>query len=151
MEKNFKRALLPVPSKPSHHDIFVWVFLMGMLMTGSAGCSRSGSGMKKAALRGKKLFALHCSGCHSGKKLDVARQPPNLAGLFQREYLPSGAPATDAQVRVTIRQGRGGIMPAFDEALSKEEIEDIIRYLHTLKVPDTLGTQLGCPPDSLAG
>jgi len=52
--------------------------------------------------------------------------------LFQLKSLPSGAPATDAQVRKTIIEGRG-TMPAFDQRLSEEEVDDLVKYLHTLK------------------
>jgi mono/diheme cytochrome c family protein len=54
-----------------------------------------------------------------------------LAGIFRRPSLPSGAPATDAQVRSTILEGRSGIMPSFRNTLSDEEIANILRYLHT--------------------
>jgi mono/diheme cytochrome c family protein len=46
--------------------------------------------------------------------------------------LPSGAPATDEQVRKTIIQGLG-TMPAFDQRLSDEDISDLVKYLHQLK------------------
>jgi len=80
---------------------------------------------------------MHCGGCHNGKKLMVAKQPPLLNGIFQRPFLPSGAPATDAQVRSTILTGRSGIMPSFQNVLSSQDIRDIIEYLHTLKPPQT--------------
>jgi hypothetical protein len=63
----------------------------------------------------------------------VGKQPPLLDGIFQRPSLPSGAPATDAQVRSTILGGRSGIMPPFQNALDSQDIGDIIEYLHTLK------------------
>jgi mono/diheme cytochrome c family protein len=56
-----------------------------------------------------------------------------LDGIFQRPSLPSGAPATDAQVRSTILGGRSGIMPPFQNDLDSQDIDDIIEYLHTLK------------------
>jgi mono/diheme cytochrome c family protein len=83
------------------------------------------------------MFQMHCGGCHNGKKLMVAIQPPLLNGIFQRPFLPSGAPATDAQVRSTIWGGRSGIMPPFQNALSSRDIRDIIEYLHTLKPSQT--------------
>jgi len=63
----------------------------------------------------------------------VGKQPPLLYGIFQRPSLPSGAPATDAQVRSTILGGRSGIMPAFQNDLDSQDTDDIIKYLHTLK------------------
>jgi len=55
-----------------------------------------------------------------------------LEGLFQRKKLPSGVPATDAQVRRTIMHGRG-TMPAFDRRISDEDLKDLLSYLHNLK------------------
>lgn len=48
------------------------------------------------------------------------------------KYLPSGEPATDAQVRATIEDGRAGIMPPFRNVLSNQDIRDIIAYLRSL-------------------
>lgn len=80
---------------------------------------------------------MHCGGCHNGKTLAASKQPPLLNGIFQRPSLPSGAPATDAQVRSTILGGRSGIMPSFQNDLSSQDIGDIIEYLHTLKPSQT--------------
>ena len=83
-------------------------------------------------MQGRALFELHCAPCHQDTHPDLRKQPPKLEGLFQSKSLPSGAPATDAQVRKTIIEGRG-TMPAFDQRLSEEDVDDLVRYLHTLK------------------
>ena len=67
----------------------------------------------------------------------AGKQPPLLNGIFQRPFLPSGAPATDAQVRSTILGGRGGIMPPFQNDLSNQDISDILEYLHSTKGSQT--------------
>jgi len=67
----------------------------------------------------------------------AGKQPPLLNGIFQRPFLPSGAPATDAQVRSTILAGRGGIMPPFQNDLSNQDISDILEYLHSTKGSQT--------------
>lgn len=87
---------------------------------------------EKEVAEGKRLFQLSCCGCHGGKISNVAKVPPNLAGVFSRPSLPSGAPATDAQVRATILGGRANIMPSFQDVLDDGQIDDIIRYLHTV-------------------
>jgi|SRR5215471_10610772 len=92
-----------------------------------AGCSQT----TNASSAGHELYQLHCMDCHEGKNLNLRTQPPKLNGLFQAKALPSGAPATDAEVRKTIIEGRG-IMPAFDQRLSDKEIEDLVKYLHTI-------------------
>jgi mono/diheme cytochrome c family protein len=102
------------------------------------GCSQFGNGRKAQEIAsGQRLFQMHCGGCHNGKKLMAGKQPPLLNGIFQRPSLPSGAPATDDQVRSTIVGGRSGIMPPFQNDLSSQDIRDIIEYLHTLKPSQT--------------
>jgi len=92
-----------------------------------SGCSPSAS-----AERGQDLFDLHCASCHEDPPPDLKKQPPKLEGLFKAKYLPSGAPATDNQVRKTII---GGLrtMPAFDQRLRDQDVNDLVAYLHTLK------------------
>jgi len=56
----------------------------------------------------------------------------HLHGLFLQKSLPSGAPATYAQIRDTILVGRG-TMPAFDQRLREEDVDGLIRYLRQLR------------------
>jgi mono/diheme cytochrome c family protein len=106
--------------------------LLVLVSMGPQGCYETRTARERAIAHGKMLFELHCCGCHSGRRLDLAKNPPNLAGIFLRPSLPSGRPATDAMVRSTILVGRSGIMPSFQSSLSDKEIEDIIRYLHSV-------------------
>lgn len=85
-----------------------------------------------AEVEGRWLYQLHCAECHEKAQPELHRQPPNLHGLFLAKSLPSGAPATVEQVRETIVHGRG-TMPAFDRLLSKEEVDDLLKYLQTMK------------------
>jgi len=82
--------------------------------------------------RGEELFQENCAICHAVSNLDLKKQPPKLDGLFQSKTLPSGAPATDEQVRRTIINGIG-TMPAFDQRLSSADVNDLLGYLHELK------------------
>jgi mono/diheme cytochrome c family protein len=105
-----------------------WLIAVLSLLAGwQTSCDRS-----RAEQRGRELFELHCAACHEASNLDLKKQPPKLEGLFQSKRLPSGAPATDEQVRKTIVQGIG-TMPAFDQRLSGEDVDDLVRYLHQLK------------------
>jgi cytochrome c2 len=45
-------------------------------------CEEEESG--KSHKEGKVLFELHCCGCHNGRRFDLAKIPPNLAGIFQQ-------------------------------------------------------------------
>jgi len=94
-----------------------------------AGCGLDGCDSRQ---HGEELFELHCADCHEMSNPDLKKQPPKLEGLFQAKGLPSGAPATDEQVRKTIIEGLG-TMPAFQGRLSQGDVDDLIRYLHTLK------------------
>ncbi len=96
------------------------------------GCSRTSSRLSSAELNGQDLFDLHCALCHEGMNPDLRKQPPRLEGLFQSKTLPSGAPATDDQVRKTVIEGLG-TMPAFDQRLHRDDVDHLVKYLHTLK------------------
>jgi mono/diheme cytochrome c family protein len=96
------------------------------------GCSRMDSTFGGEEQPGKELFDLHCAPCHEAVNPDLKKPPPKLEGLFQAKTLPSGAPATDEQVRETIVLGLH-TMPPFDHRLSSEDLDDLLKYLHTLK------------------
>lgn len=114
--------------------IFCACIFAGLACVVLSGCSHFRRQTKAREIaRGRILFETHCGGCHNGKKLAAGVQPPLLNGIFQRPYLPSGAAATNAQVRSTILTGRLGIMPSFQDTLTDHEISEIIAYLHTAK------------------
>ncbi len=87
--------------------------------------------LNSAELEGAWLYENNCAECHETAHPDLHKQPPNLHGLFRRGVLPSGTPATEAQLRQTILEGRG-TMPAFDQRLRDEDVENLIRYLRKL-------------------
>ena len=91
------------------------------------GCSRRGD---DAMMRGQALFDLHCASCHEGANPDLLKQPPRLHHLFMNKTLPGGTPADDEHVRQTILQGKG-IMPPCEQSLKKQDIDDLLKYLHT--------------------
>jgi mono/diheme cytochrome c family protein len=81
-------------------------------------------------MQGHEVFQSHCAVCHhpnSAEKLIG----PGLLGLFQKPYLPSGAPATDERVRSTILHGKN-VMPPFGKVLDSQQIDELLAYLHTL-------------------
>jgi len=99
------------------------------------GCSRNnldyGPAFASAETRGSVVYERNCSPCHDAQNLQLLKQPPKLNGLFQKKTLPSGAPATDDQVKKTILAGRG-IMPPFDRTLTSQQLADLLKYLHSL-------------------
>ena len=78
---------------------------------------------------GHEVFQAHCGQCHYDRDSGSLHGPP-LLGVFKKPYLPSGAPANDERVTVTILEGHG-LMPA-DRNLDPQDLNDLLAYLHTL-------------------
>jgi mono/diheme cytochrome c family protein len=105
----------------------VFLFLTGCRPTLK---SKPLSQLTPREMQGHEVFQSHCAVCHypnSEQKLIG----PGLLGVFQKPYLPSGAPATDARVRFTIVRGKN-VMPPFGNVLDNRQIDDLLAYLHTL-------------------
>jgi len=83
---------------------------------------------------GREVFANNCAACHgaSGGGRGAA---PALIGVYDRHTID--------EVESVIRQGRGG-MPAFDAALSDEQIDDVLAYVTQL--PDDQAVRPGHGP-----
>ena len=100
----------------------------------AAGCAPNSGGASRQRLPGETVGAAvyqqNCSACHDADNLELLKKPPKLTGLFQKKTLPSGAPATDDQVKKTILEGRG-IMPPFKQTLDEQQVNDLLKYLHT--------------------
>lgn len=79
---------------------------------------------------GKHLYEVRCAHCHEDNDLNLKKVPPNLHGLFSQSTLPSGAPATDAQVRAVILAGKG-MMPSFNGRFTDQQMSALLAYLHT--------------------
>ena len=79
---------------------------------------------------GKHLYAVRCAHCHQDNDLNLKKVPPDLHGLFDRSKFPSGAPATDDNVRRVVLAGKG-MMPGFAGRFTDEQMAALIAYLHT--------------------
>ena len=79
---------------------------------------------------GRAVFDHYCSACHEAYSTS-GKKGPGLKGLFRKQYLPSGLPANDRFVKQAIGGGRG-MMPEFGDALTQDQMEALIAYLHTL-------------------
>lgn len=80
--------------------------------------------------RGHAVYQGHCQVCHNDRT-NTPLAGPALAGIFKKEYLSSGAAATDERVSATILRGRN-MMPAQAGAMDQQELDDLLAYLHTL-------------------
>jgi mono/diheme cytochrome c family protein len=115
-----------------------------------SGC-RSTPALTVQQADGKHLYAVRCAHCHDDNDLALKKIPPDLHGVFKRSALPSGAPATDAEVRRVVLAGKG-MMPGFAGRFTQEQMTELLAYLHTVFVdspgylaaaPD--GTRFLCP------
>jgi mono/diheme cytochrome c family protein len=80
---------------------------------------------------GREVYAANCAGCHYHDSTDN-RIGPGLAGYFSRDRIgSSGKPVTVENVREQIVSPAGG-MPAFEDRLTAEELDDLMAYLKTL-------------------
>ncbi|HMD75955.1 MAG TPA: cytochrome c [Terracidiphilus sp.] len=96
---------------------------------GLAGC-HSAPALTPQEAAGKHLYASRCAHCHEDNDLALKKVPPDLHGVFDRRTLPSGAPATDAEVRQNVLTGKG-MMPAFAGRFTEEQMAALLAYLHT--------------------
>jgi mono/diheme cytochrome c family protein len=93
------------------------------------GC-RSEPKLTPQQVEGKRLYAGRCAHCHEDNDLALKKAPPDLHGVFGKTALPSGAPATDAQVRQVVLAGKG-MMPAFTGRFDDTQMSALLAYLHT--------------------
>ena len=112
--------------------IIVW----GMLLIFVAGCgepapkSDAELGLNAQQSNGRRVFERDCAACHSAYSSSGSKGP-SLQHLFRKQFLPSGLPANDRFVEQTIVGGRN-MMPPMGEAISQQELDDLMAYLHTL-------------------
>ena len=81
-------------------------------------------------MRGHEVYQAQCARCHYDRR-DGGLHGPSLMGVYKRSSLPSGAAATDERVTATIQLGRG-MMPAMRDKLDRQDLDDLLAYLHTL-------------------
>jgi mono/diheme cytochrome c family protein len=88
-------------------------------------------GLSPQQIAGRKVYDNYCDRCHEPYSTSGKQGPP-LKGVYSKPYLPlSGLPANDERVGEIIRYGRSK-MPGFSQALSQQQIQDLLAYMHTL-------------------
>jgi mono/diheme cytochrome c family protein len=106
---------------------------LGLLVLAAAlGLSscRSKPALTPQQAEGKHLYDVRCAHCHEENDLALKRVPPDLRGVFDHKTLPSGAPATDAEVQRVILAGKG-MMPSFAGRFAQSQMDALLAYLHT--------------------
>ena len=106
-----------------------WFLVSWALASSFAGC-HSAVRLTAQEAEGKHLYAGRCAHCHEENDLNLKKVPPDLHGVFERSKLPSGAPATDADVRRVVSDGKG-LMPGFAGRFTEAQMAALIAYLHT--------------------
>ena len=82
---------------------------------------------KAAAERGAKIYSANCAACHGADgKGNPQLGAPNLADEL---WLYAGDRLT---VMETIRNSRGGVMPAWAKRLDPETVKELAIYVHSL-------------------
>lgn len=79
---------------------------------------------------GEHLYAVRCAHCHRDNDLALKKVPPDLHSVFKNSKLPSGAPATNAEVRHVVLAGRG-MMTSFAGRFTDDQMAALLAYLHT--------------------
>jgi mono/diheme cytochrome c family protein len=87
-------------------------------------------GLNAQQSQGRKVYEMYCASCHYAYSSSGSKGP-SLKGLYKKRYLPSGLPTNDRFVEGTIVNGRN-MMPAFGGALTEQQLNDLMAYLHTL-------------------
>jgi mono/diheme cytochrome c family protein len=79
---------------------------------------------------GQHLYMERCAHCHEDNDLMLKPPPPNIHGAMRKSHLPSGAPATDAEVRRLVLAGKNK-MPSFSGRFTEQQMAALLSYLHT--------------------
>jgi len=112
------------------------ILVSGILLLLAVGCgepapkSDAELGLNAQQASGRRVFERDCAACHSAYSSSGSKGP-SLKHLFQKQFLPSGLPANDRFVEQTIVGGRN-MMPPMGEAITQQELDDLMAYLHTL-------------------
>ena len=107
-----------------------------LLVSALAGChverrrSDAELGLTPTQATGRHVFDRQCGMCHEAYSSRPLKGP-SLQGLFKRPYMKNGMPANDDRVREIIVYGRAK-MPSFGRALTQQQIDEMMEYLHTL-------------------
>ena len=88
-------------------------------------------GLTPQQAAGRIIYDQYCDRCHEPYS-SRGKKGPSLKGIFKKQYMPqSGLPANDERVGDIIRYGRG-TMPGYSQALTPQQIADLLVYIHTL-------------------
>jgi mono/diheme cytochrome c family protein len=111
-------------------------FIASLLLIALSGCqaerrkSDAELGLTAQQARGRHVYDQQCIRCHEPYSR-WGTQGPTLKGIYKKQFLPSGLPVNDDRMHDVIWMGKAK-MPAFNRALSEEQIQDLLSYLKSL-------------------
>ena len=88
-------------------------------------CNDTSAQDADAAALGREIYEEFCGACHG---YDGVPLLPGTPSFFEGERLEK----TDAELIKSIREGKGDIMPAWQDILSEDECADILRYVRSM-------------------
>jgi mono/diheme cytochrome c family protein len=100
--------------------------ILSVILTGCSGQPE----LTPQQAEGQHLYGGRCAHCHEENDLGLKPPPPNIHGAMARVKLPSGAAATDTEVRRLVLAGKGK-MPSFSGRFTEEQMAALLAYLHT--------------------
>lgn len=87
-------------------------------------------GLNPQQAAGRRVYDARCGDCHFAySKRNL--KGPSLDGLFKKQFMKNGMPANDDRATDIILLGRAK-MPAFQQKLTQQQLDDLLAYLHTL-------------------
>ncbi len=87
-------------------------------------------GLNAQQAAGRRVYDTRCADCHFAYSKSNLKGP-SLNGLFKKPFMKNGMPANDDRVSDIILLGRAK-MPAFQNKLTQQQLNDLMAYLHTL-------------------
>lgn len=116
----------------THHQLLLPAIfcLTALCFTACSASSSAPRALTVQEQQGRNVYETSCAVCHNAYTKEPL-QGPALVGMFRKQALPSGMPATDEHVRDTILIGRRN-MPPFNIVLDEKQLNDLMAFLHTL-------------------
>ncbi len=121
---------------------------MAVLLSGLADAETGKAPDRSAVVLGKALYEKHCQVCHQKNGVGETPIPWSIRkpGYFTAMPLNETSHAwhhTDEQLATMILKGlrRTERMPAFDNVLTKNEVDSIVAYIKSLWSPRILACQ----------
>jgi mono/diheme cytochrome c family protein len=124
----------PLTPQHKHSGPLAAVLLIGMLLLTACDVEPRKSdaelGLNPQQAAGRRVYDSRCAECHFAySKANL--KGPSLNGLFKKQFMKNGIPANDERVTDIILLGRAK-MPAFQNKLTQQQLDDLLAYLHTL-------------------